>query len=136
GIRDKLVTGVQTCALPIWVHVLVKIGAIEFSQRVSVFWKMRRHPIHDHADAGLMTFIDEITEFIRRTEPTGGRVIISDLITPGTFEGVLRNWQQFDMRVAHLQHVWQQRLSKLQIAKLTISFLSLALPRAQMNFVN
>src|SRR5205823_10983087 len=26
GIRDKLVTGVQTCALPIWVRALIRRG--------------------------------------------------------------------------------------------------------------
>src|SRR4029077_7503784 len=57
------------------IHVFVEIRAIEFSQAMRVLWKMRRHPIHDHADAGLMTFVDEITEFIWRAEPAGGRVI-------------------------------------------------------------
>src|SRR5213596_3743166 len=36
-----------------WVHMLVEIGAIEFGERVRVLWKMCRHPVHDHADAGL-----------------------------------------------------------------------------------
>src|SRR6266446_2339689 len=40
-----------------WVQVLVEIGAIELGQRVGVLWKMRRHPIHDDADASLMTFV-------------------------------------------------------------------------------
>ena len=50
------------------VHVLVEIGAVELGQRVRVLRKMRRHPIHDHADAGLVAFVDEMTEFIRRAE--------------------------------------------------------------------
>jgi hypothetical protein len=66
-----------------------RIGAVEFSERMCVLSEMRRHPIHDHADAGLMTFVDEMTKFIRRAEPARRRVIICDLITPGTFEGML-----------------------------------------------
>src|SRR5260370_32984431 len=73
------------------VHVFVEICAIEFGQRVSVLWKMRRHPIHDDADTGLVTFVGEMAEFIGRAEAAGRRVIICDLITPGTFEGMLGN---------------------------------------------
>src|SRR5260370_4152901 len=76
------------------VHVLVEIGAIKFGQRVSVLWKMRRHPIHDHADASLVTFVDEMAEVVKRTEPTCGPIIIFDLITPGAFEGILGNRQE------------------------------------------
>src|SRR5215510_3146941 len=118
------------------IHVFVEIGAIEFSQRVRVLWKMRRHPVHDDADTCLMTFVDEMTKFIGRTEPAGGSVIIRDLITPRTFEGMLGNWQQLDMCVAHLQHIRQQRLRKLEITEVTIALFSFASPRAKMHLVN
>ncbi len=36
------------------IDVFVEIGAVKFRQRVRVLREMRRHPIHDHADAGLM----------------------------------------------------------------------------------
>src|SRR5207247_8314760 len=75
------------------VHVLVEIGAIEFGQRVCVLWKMRRHPIHDHADAGLMTSVDKMAKVVIRPEPAGGRIIICDLITPRAFERMLGNRQ-------------------------------------------
>jgi len=87
------------------VEVLVEIGAVEFRERVRVFRKMRGHPIHDHADAGLMTFVDKMVEFIRRAEPAGGREVVCDLITPGTFERILSDRQQFDVRVTHFEHV-------------------------------
>src|SRR5262249_26548212 len=64
------------------VHVLIQISAIELGQCVRVLWKMRRHPIHNHTDAGLMTFVDEMTEIIRRPKPARGREVICDLITP------------------------------------------------------
>jgi hypothetical protein len=83
-----------------------------------------------------VAFVDEITEFIGRAEPARRRVIICDLITPGTFEWMLGNWQQFNMRVTHFQYVRQQRLNKLEITQLAISFLRFATPRAQVHFVN
>src|SRR5262245_16099435 len=74
------------------VLVLVKVGAVELAERVCILRKMRRHPIHNHADSGLMTFVDEMTKIIGRTEPARRRVIICDLITPRAFERMLRNW--------------------------------------------
>ena len=69
-----------------------------------------------------MTFVDEMTEIIGRTEPARGRVIICDLITPRAFERMLGNRQQFDVRVTHLQHVRQQRVGQFEISELAISF--------------
>ena len=90
---------------------------------------MRRHPIHDHADAGLMTFVDEMAEIIGRAEPARRRVIICDLITPRAFERMLGNRQQFDVRVTHLQHVRQQRVREFEITELAISFSADAMSR-------
>src|SRR4029077_10620373 len=73
------------------VHVLVKISAIEFSQTVSIFRKMRRHPVHDHADPSLMTAVDKLPELVRFSEAAGRRVVIGHLITPGTLEGMFRH---------------------------------------------
>src|SRR4029453_16967022 len=44
------------------VHVLVEIGAIEFGKRVRVFREMRRHPIHNDANARPVTCVDEMAE--------------------------------------------------------------------------
>ena len=59
----------------------------------------------------LMAAIDEMPKLIRVTEAAGRRVIICDLITPRTFEGMLRDRQQFDVRVTHFQNVRQQRVA-------------------------
>ena len=111
------------------IHVLVKIGAIELGQRVRILRKMRRHPVHDHADTGLMTFVDEMAEIIGRTEPAGRCVIMCDLIPPGTLERMLGNRQQFNVRMTHLQHIRQQRVRQFEISKLAISFLPAATSR-------
>src|SRR5438552_2683462 len=90
------------------VHVLVKIGAIEFGQTMRVFREMRRHPIHDHANTSLMTAVDKMAELVRFSEATGGRIIVCYLITPGTFEGMLRHWHQFDVGITHLDDIRQK----------------------------
>src|SRR5207249_357463 len=72
------------------IDMLVKICAVEFGERGCVLWKMRRHPVHDHADTSLMTSVDKMAKVVRRPEPAGGRIIICDLITPRSFEGMLR----------------------------------------------
>ena len=46
------------------IHVFVEIRAVEFGQSMRVFRKMRRHPIHDHADPDLMTPVHEMAELI------------------------------------------------------------------------
>ena len=51
------------------VLVLVKRRAIEMRQRPIVPWKMRRHPIHDDADARLVQGVDQELEIIRCAEP-------------------------------------------------------------------
>ena len=117
------------------IHVLVKIGAIEFRERVRVFRKMRRHPIHNDADAALMAAIDEMPELVGISETTGGCVIIRDLITPGAFEGMFRDGQQLDVRVAHFQNVRQQCLSELEVTEWSV-FVRMPPPRTQMHFVN
>ncbi len=58
---------------------------------------------------GLMAFVDEMPELVRRAEAARRRVVIRDLITPRPFERMLRHRHQLDVRVAHLDHVRQQR---------------------------
>src|SRR5262245_1843555 len=84
---------------PILVFALPRIGmfiemrAIKFRERVGVLWKMCRNPIHDHADAGAMTRIDEMAQLIWSSETAGRRVIVRHLITPRAFEGMLGDWE-------------------------------------------
>ncbi len=110
------------------VHVLIKIGAVEFGERVRIFREMRWDPIHDHADAGLVARVDEVTQLIRRAESAAGCVVVGNLITPGAFERVFGDGQQLDMGVTHLQHVGQQRLGEFEITQVPGSFTGVAPP--------
>src|SRR5438132_2597938 len=110
------------------VHVFVKIGAIEFGQTMRVFREMRRHPIHDHANTGLMTAVDKMAKLVRFSEATGGRIIVCYLINPGTFEGMLRHWHQFDVGITNLAELRQKRIGSFEVTKETISLLRFAPP--------
>src|SRR5205823_4568781 len=74
------------------IHVFVEIGPVKFGQPMCVFREMRRDPIHDHPHSGLMTFVDKMAELVRCPKATGWRVIVGNLIPPGTFKRMLRNW--------------------------------------------
>ena len=53
------------------VFVLVESGAVEARQGPVVPRKMRRDPIQQHADAGLMELVDQKLEILRRPEAAG-----------------------------------------------------------------
>ena len=46
------------------VFVLVQRGAVEARQRPGIRREMRRHPVEDHADAGLVAGIDKGPEIV------------------------------------------------------------------------
>src|SRR3954471_12555770 len=92
------------------IHVLIKIGAVEFSQTMRVLWKMSWHPVDDHANPGTMAGVDEMTQFVGISKSTRRRIVIRYLVTPRAFERVFRDRHQLDVGVAHFNDVRQQRL--------------------------
>ena len=78
---------------------------------------MRRHPVHDHADAGFVESVDEELEIVRRAEAARRRVEAGDLVTPTRIVSVLRHRQKLDVREAHLPHVFDQRPGQLTVAE-------------------
>ena len=83
------------------VGVLVERGAVEERQAVRVLGEMRRHPVHDHADARLVAAVHEVLEIVRRAEARRGREVADHLVAPGAGERMLHDGQQLDVRVAH-----------------------------------
>src|SRR5690242_11281167 len=79
-IKDKTV--------PIRLHALARIGmlvqmrTIKVSEAMFIRWKMRRHPIENHADALLMQLIDKIHKILRRAITAGGSKLPDRLIAP------------------------------------------------------
>ena len=53
------------------VGVLVQRLAVEPGQRPFVLGEVRRHPVQEHADAGLVQFVHQVPEFVRVPEARG-----------------------------------------------------------------
>ena len=79
------------------VGVFVKRLAGEHRQPMRILGEMRRHPVQQHADLGLMRGIDEAFEPGRFTQPGGGRVQANRLIAPAHIERMLHHRHQLDM---------------------------------------
>src|SRR5690349_21243249 len=118
------------------IEMLVQRGAIKAAERPRVFWKVRRHPIHDHADAVAMQVVDEVTQVVRLTVTRGRRIVITDLITPRWSIRMFLERQKLDVREAHLLQVSRERLGHLAIVEWPVPFLDLAPPRTEVDFVD
>src|SRR5215831_863878 len=84
------------------VRVFIKMRAVELRKAVCVARKVRRSPIKNDADTGLMAAIDEFHEFGGMAEAARRGEIAKRLIAPRAVKGVLHDGQQFDVRIAHL----------------------------------
>src|SRR3546814_4166745 len=91
------------------VGVLVEAGAVEPAETVRVGGEMRRHPVDQHADAGLGAAVDEPGETLRRAEPSRRREKADRLVGPGTGEWVLADRQALDVREAEVKDIWKDR---------------------------
>ena len=90
------------------VGVLVQRSAVELREAVLVAREVRRHPVHDHAEAGLVAAVHEVHEVLGRAEARRGREVAHHLVTPGAVERVLGHAHQLDVRVPLLEHVRDQ----------------------------
>ena len=88
--------------------ILVQCGAVEIRQPMCVAREMSRHPVEQHADAGLVTLVDELTQLIRGAVAAGGREVAGGLIAPGVIQRMLGDRQQFDVREAGIAHIRDQ----------------------------
>ena len=76
---------------------------------------MGRHPVQDHADAGLMHPVHEIPEIIRRAVAGCGGIEAGHLIAPGQIEGMLTDTHQLHMGKAHIGQVLRQIIRVLGV---------------------
>ena len=84
------------------IGVLVERGAVEAREAVLVLRKVAGHPVENHADAGLVTGVDERLEILGRAEAAGRREEADHLIAPRAGERMLHHRQQLDVREAQL----------------------------------
>ena len=80
------------------VRVLVQRLAVELRQRPGVAREVRRHPVEDHADPGLVQAVDEVAEVVGAAEPGRGGVVPGDLVSPGRAVRVLHHGEELDVR--------------------------------------
>ena len=73
------------------IFVLIDRGAVEAPQSVRVAREMPRHPIENHAQAGLMAAVHEITEVVRGAKARGGCVVARYLLAPGAGKRMLHD---------------------------------------------
>ena len=98
--------------------------------------EVRRHPVQDHADAGLVQVVDEVHQVLRAAVTGRRREVAGGLVAPGTVERVLHDRQQFDVGEAERLHVGREQRRQLAVGQRAVTFLHLAPPRTQVHLVH
>ena len=99
------------------VRVLVQRGAVEAAEREGILREVGGHPVHDHADAGLMELVDQVTEVVGGTETGVDRIVAGDLIAPGAGERVLGQWHELHVGEAFLLDVVHELLGQVAVGQ-------------------
>ena len=97
------------------IEMLVQAGSVERGHSEGVAREVRRHPVQDHADPGLMQRVDKVHEVLRRSVAACGSVITGYLVAPGFVQRMFHNRHQLDMRVAHLFDIFHEHGSNLTV---------------------
>ena len=90
-------------------------AAVETGQAVLVLGEVRRHPVHDQADAVLVELVHQIAEIVGVAVAGGGGVVARHLVAPGAVVGVFRDRQELDMGEAHVPAVVGQLVGDLAV---------------------
>jgi hypothetical protein len=118
------------------IRVLVQGSPVELRQPMPIAREVRRHPIENDADAGLMAAIDEVHEVLRRAVAGRGGVVPHHLIAPGSVQRMFRHAHEFHMRVPHVLDVRNELLHRLTpIHEGRPAFMPWPSPRSQVHFV-
>ena len=134
-VPDLLAPEVEDVRAPVGVlpargvRVLVERRAVEAGQREVVLGEVRRHPVHEDPDAGLVQPVDEVAQAVRVTEAGGGGVVRGDLVAPRAAEGVLHDRQELHVGEAGLLQVGDQLVGQLGVRLA-------AAPRAEVHLVD
>jgi hypothetical protein len=116
------------------VGVFEQVGAVELRQAMGIGGEVRRHPIEDHADAGLVQRVDEGLEVVRRAVARARCEIPGGLVAPRAVERMLHERQQFNVGETHAHCVLSQLLRRLTVAEPVAVFA--AAPRSQVHLVD
>ena len=97
------------------IRILVQRRAVEAAEGERVLREVRGHPVHDHADAGLMELVDQILELVGRAEAGVHGVVAGDLVAPRPGERVLRERHELDVRESHGLDVRHELVGELVV---------------------
>ena len=97
--------------------MLVERRAVETREPVLVGREMRRHPVEDDAEPGLMGAVDEAREAVRLAEARGRREEAGRLVAPGGVERMLGDRQQLDMGEAQVGGIGDELVGELVIGE-------------------
>ena len=101
---------------------------------MSILGEMRRYPVHNNAQTGLMCLVHKIHQVMRRAIPRSRGKIAGYLIAPRTVKRVLGERHTFNVGVPHLLCVRDQFIRELAIGIERAVFIPL--PRTQVHFIN
>ena len=118
------------------VGVFVQRGAVEFREAMRVLRKVRRHPVEDHADAGLVALVDEGHELLRRAVARGRRVVTHHLVAPRAVEWMFGHAHELDVRVAHVDDVGNEPLGRVRPREERRLAIPGVLPAREVHFVD
>src|ERR1700722_19929570 len=93
-------------------------------------------PIEDDSYSGVVTTIDEIHEVCGLTIPAGGGVIAKGLVAPRAVEGMLHDWEQFDVGGSEIFYIGYKLIAEFFVGYSAIFCLRDAPLRAQMHLVD
>ena len=116
------------------VGVLVEMGAVEERETVGVVREVRRHPVEDDPDTGLVQDVDEVHEVLRLAVPGGRREIPRRLIAPRAVERMLRHGHELDVGKPQSAHVLRQLVRSRAVRQ--VAPVSRAAPRSEMDLVD
>ncbi len=102
---------------PCGVLVLVQRAAVELGERPVVLGEVRRHPVHEDADAGPVQGVHEELEVVGGAEAGRRRVEARDLVAPRAAERMLGHRHQLYVREAQVRDVGRELFGKLTVCQ-------------------
>ena len=135
-VVKNLCPPVRMLSLP-WIGILKQSAAVEICQTMGILREMSRNPVEDYSDTVLMELIDHIVKILGRSVARRRRVVAGNLIAPGPVKGMLRNSDQLDMSIVHIQKILGNSVCKLAvIIEALVVSAGVAHPRTDMALIN
>ncbi len=113
-----------------------QIGAVEVTQSMLIAGKMGGHPIHNHANAGLVQTIDQKHKILGCTVTRTWGKVSGGLIPPGTVKGVFGGRHKLHMGKADVTDIAGKPFGQFTITQVAVAFLWHPSPGAEMKLID